>query len=109
MSFENYELLTLTGGLCLLSLVTRLVPYTLTQWFERSVTLKKTGGLLPGAIMLLLMLHTLNGVQWGSYPYGLPEVGVLGFAVLLFLWRRSLLLSLITGLGLYMALRLVVV
>lgn len=105
MLLENNDLLVLTGCLFMLSLVTRLIPYTLTHWFERSVTLKKTGGILPGAIMLLLMLHTLDGVKWSEHPHGLPEVGVLLTAVIIFLWRRSLLISLIVGMVLYMCLR----
>ena len=64
----------------------------------------RLAGLLPGAVMGMLVVYCLRNVSFSASPYGLPEV--LGCAVTagLYLWRRSTLLSIAAGTVCYMLL-----
>ena len=62
------------------------------------------GKFLPFAIMAMLVVYCLKGVNILAYPYGLPElIGVL-VAAILHILKRNTLLSIIGSTALYMLL-----
>ncbi len=58
----------------------------------------------PPAILTILALYCFKDVEWPAAPHGLPDLAAAGFTVLLHLWRRSTLLSIVGGTALYMVL-----
>ncbi len=62
------------------------------------------GKFLPCAIMVMLVVYCLKGVSFLSAPYGIPEAIAVAVVVGLYIWKRSTLLSILTGTLCYMAL-----
>ena len=61
-------------------------------------------GLLPPAVMGMLVVYCLRGVSLFSGARGLPELIASAAVVLSYVWKRSTLLSIVTGTALYMVL-----
>ncbi|MBQ9801565.1 MAG: branched-chain amino acid transporter permease [Clostridia bacterium] len=62
------------------------------------------GRVLPYAIMGMLVVYCLRGVTLLSAPHGLPEAIASATVVLLHVWRRNTLLSILGGTVVYMLL-----
>lgn len=62
------------------------------------------GRVLPYAIMGMLVIYCLKGVQFTAAPFALPELIACGVVVLLHLWKRSTLISIVGGTVCYMVL-----
>ena len=59
---------------------------------------------LPCAIMAMLVVYCLRGVDLAGPAHGLPELLAAAAVVGLHLWRRNTLLSIAAGTALYMVL-----
>ena len=57
---------------------------------------------IPAAMMGLLVVYCLKGVELFSWPHGLPEAIGVGTTVLLHLWKKNVLLSILVGTVVYM-------
>lgn len=94
--------------ICFLSLgtaFTRFLPFLcFPENKEPPRAVRDLGVMLPPAAMGLLLVYCLKGVTPLHYPYGLPEAIAVAATVLLHLWKRSTLLSIIGGTLLYMVL-----
>lgn len=62
------------------------------------------GRVLPYAIMGMLVIYCLRNISFTSSPFGLPELSASAAVVLLHLWKRNTLLSIIGGTVCYMLL-----
>lgn len=62
------------------------------------------GRILPYAIMGMLVVYCLKGVSFIVAPYGLPELIACAVVVLLHLWKRNTLISIVGGTICYMLL-----
>lgn len=62
------------------------------------------GRVLPYATMGMLVVYCLRGVSLAVSPHGLPELLACLAVVLLHVWRRNTLLSILGGTALYMVL-----
>ena len=62
------------------------------------------GKVLPYAIMAMLVVFCLKNVSLVSTPYGLPELISCTLVVLLHVWKRNTLISIIGGTVCYMVL-----
>ena len=62
------------------------------------------GKVLPYAIMAMLVVYCLKGVTFLHAPYGIPEAIAVAAVVLLHLWKRNTLFSIIGGTVCYMML-----
>lgn len=60
------------------------------------------GQTLPPAVIALLIVYCLKGVDWLAAPHGFPEVFCIAVVALLHLWKRNNLLSIGVGTALYM-------
>lgn len=67
------------------------------------------GKVLPCAIMGMLVVFCLKGTTILTYPYGIPEAIACAVVVLLHLWKRNTLISILGGTVCYMVLVQVVV
>ena len=61
-------------------------------------------GLLPPAVMGMLVVYCLRGVSFFSGSWGLPELLASAAVVLSYIWKRSTFLSIVIGTALYMVL-----
>ncbi len=59
---------------------------------------------LPYAIMGMLVVYCLKGVEITTFPHGLPELIAVVAVALLHIWKKNTLLSIIGGTVLYMIL-----
>lgn len=69
---------------------------TLPSWIEY------LGKILPPAVMSVLLVYCLRGIDITSGNYGLPELISVAVVVLLHVWKRNTLLSIGVGTALYM-------
>jgi len=62
------------------------------------------GRVLPYAIMGMLVVYCMKGISFTEMPFGFPEI-IAGFlVVLLHIWKRNTLLSIVGGTICYMVL-----
>ena len=71
---------------------------------ELPAIVTKLSSLLPSAVIGMLVVYCLKGVKLLSSPHGIPEMVSCAFVVLLHVWKRNTLLSILGGTVLYMIL-----
>ncbi len=59
---------------------------------------------MPALAMTVLALSPYASLNWSEAPHGLPEVLAGLLVVLLHLWKRNALVSILGGAGMYMVL-----
>jgi branched-subunit amino acid transport protein AzlD len=57
---------------------------------------------MPPVAMTVLAVSSFTGIAWAKAPHGLPELAAGLFVVLIHLWKRNTLLSIVGGTVLYM-------
>lgn len=62
------------------------------------------GKVLPYAIMGMLVVYCLRGVNIVAAPHGLPELISCALVAVLHLWKRNTLISIVGGTACYMLL-----
>lgn len=62
------------------------------------------GKVLPYAIMGMLVVFCLKGVSLTAAPYGIPEAIACALVILLHVWKRNTLVSILGGTVCYMVL-----
>lgn len=80
---------------------TRVLPFIFSKSKKLSVLIPYLEDNIPPMIMLLLVLYCLKDINWTKMPYGLPETISIIIVVLLHLWKRNILLSIIGGTSCY--------
>lgn len=60
------------------------------------------GRVLPPAVMAMLVVYCLKGVNILKAPHGIPEAIACLVVIILHVWKRNTLLSIIAGTGVYM-------
>jgi len=62
------------------------------------------GKVLPYAIMGMLVVFCLKNISFAQAPHGIPELVASALVVLLHIWKRSTLISIVGGTACYMLL-----
>ena len=62
------------------------------------------GKVLPPALIGMLVIYCFKDVGFTTAPHGLPELIAAGSVVLLHIWKRSSLVSILSGTAVYMLL-----
>ena len=62
------------------------------------------GKVLPPALIGMLVIYCFKDVGFTTAPHGLPELIAAGSVVLLHIWKRSSLVSILGGTAIYMVL-----
>ena len=103
--------LTPIQTLCIILAVS--VGTQLTRWLpfwlfpedkEPPAVVTYLGRVLPAAMMGLLVVYCVKGVDWLAAPHGVPELLSVAAVALLHRWRGNVLLSIGGGTALYMLL-----
>ncbi|MDY3618816.1 branched-chain amino acid transporter permease [Agathobaculum sp.] len=103
MSFSRTLLMILIAAAC--TLATRAIPFLvfggnkeIPHW------VRYLGMALPPAVIALLVVYCVKGVNWLAFPNGIPELISIAVVAVLHLWKRNNLLSIGAGTVLYMVL-----
>lgn len=93
-----------TAGALLGTMMTRFLPFLIfPEGKEPPEFIQYLGKVLPYAVIGLLVIYCLKDVP-GSGTYGIPEFLTIAFIVLLYRWKKSILLSIGGGTVFYMLL-----
>ena len=60
------------------------------------------GRFLPPAIITIILVYSFRSTTPAVFPHGLPELIAAGFVIIMHLWRRNFLISILGGTFLYM-------
>ena len=60
------------------------------------------GKVLPYAIMGMLVVFCLKGISFAEAPHGIPELAASLLVIVLHVWKRSTLVSIVGGTAFYM-------
>ncbi len=93
----------LVGTMAVVTMLTRFLPF-LVFHKETPPYITYLGKVLPAAIIGMLVVYCLKDVHLFASPYGLPELIAAAAVVLLQVWKRNSLISILGGTVLYMVL-----
>ena len=62
------------------------------------------GRVLPPALIGMLVIYCFKDVSFAAAPHGLPELIAAACVVVLHVWKRNSLISILGGTGIYMLL-----
>ena len=88
----------------LVTILLRLMPFVLFAKHEPPRPILKLGRLLPCAAMGMLVVFCLRSTDLSAPRYGLPEAIACAVVILLHLFKRNSLLSILGGTVCYMLL-----
>ena len=93
------------GVIALVTALLRFLPFLVFRKSGRTPPLiEKLGRLLPFAVMGMLVVYCLKGIQFSSFGGFLPELIACLAVGGLYLWKRNTLLSIVVGTFCYMLL-----
>ena len=103
MNPEHYPLfaIAIMAGVTLLL---RVLPFLIFGKGKTPAFMTFLGKYLPYAIMGMLVVYCLKGVTLTGMPYGIPEAVAVVLVVVLHVWKRNTLLSILCGTVSYMVL-----
>lgn len=104
MSMELHSfLLIMVCGIVTAAL--RALPFLLFPTGKETPPLiRYLSGVLPSAVMGMLVVYCLKSVSITKAPHGLPEFLAIAAVVLVHKWKHNMLLSILGGTLLYMVL-----
>lgn len=96
----------ITIGMAVLATVlTRFLPFIIfPAGKEMPQIIKYLGKVLPAAVFGFLVVFCLKNVEILSGSHGIPELIAVAVVVILHLWKRQMLLSILGGTVVYMLL-----
>ncbi len=87
------------------ALLTRGLPYLLFGGKKALPPIVKyLGNVLPPAIMIILVVYCLRGIDFQAFPFGLAEIASAVVIIVMQVWRKNTFLSIGVGTALYMIL-----
>ena len=100
----NVHSVLLVATVSVVTALLRFLPFIIFSGKETPKFIAYLGKVLPFAVMGMLCVYCLKGVSFLAFPYGIPELISVLVVVLLHLWKRNTLLSIIGGTACYMLL-----
>ena len=94
-------LVTVIAGV---TIALRFAPFLLLRGRETPKFIAYLGRVLPYAIMGMLVVYCLRGTSFAAVSNWMPQLIATAVVVLLHIWKRNTLLSIIAGTALYMVL-----
>ena len=93
-------------GVCaLVTYLTRGLPYLMfggKRELPKIVTY--LGSVLPSSIMIILVVYCLRHIKFTVFPYGLAELISVAVVLVMQIWKKNTLLSILLGTVCYMVL-----
>ncbi|MBP2705870.1 AzlD domain-containing protein [Microbispora sp. RL4-1S] len=103
----------MTGSMYLLSavvvmgvvtLLLRLAPFVVLGRFADHPLARYLGVMMPTGVMVILVVYSLQNVDFLTAPYGAPSLAGVAVTAGLHHWRRNPMLSIVGGTAVYMLL-----
>lgn len=105
MNAESFISILVILLVAVCTFITRFLPFAIFGGGkEVPAVIKRLGEQLPPAIIPILVVYCLKGVNPMVYPHGLPELIAVAVVALLHSWRRNNLISIGGGTLIYMVL-----
>lgn len=86
------------------TMLLRFLPFLVFGNRETPKFISYLGKVLPYAVMGMLCIYCLRSISFVASPHGIPELISVAIVVLLHLWRRNTLISIVGGTVCYMML-----
>lgn len=86
------------------TLLLRVLPFLVFRKGKTPAYIEFLGKYLPYAVIGMLVVYCLKDVSFTNAPFGIPELISAGSVVVLHIWKRNTLLSIIGGTACYMLL-----
>ena len=100
---NNLHSILMVAIIALVTIALRFLPFLIFNGKRKTPeSILYLGKVLPYAIMGMLVIFCFKGTTFLSYPYGIPVVLAGLVVVLLHVWKRNTLLSILGGTILYM-------
>lgn len=90
--------------IALVTAALRFLPFALLRGRETPKFVSYLGMVLPYSIMGMLVIYCLRNISFGSVATFLPEILACAAVVLIHIFKRNTLLSILSGTILYMVL-----
>jgi branched-subunit amino acid transport protein AzlD len=95
------KILLLVIIIALITFLTRVLPFIFSKSKKLTEVIPYLENNIPPMIMLLLVIYCLKDISWIKIPYGLSEIVSIIIVILLHVWKRNILLSIIGGTSCY--------
>lgn len=103
MNYSNIYTLSAILVISAVTFGTRAAPFIL---FGRGKATPKyivyIGNYLPPAVIAMLIIYCLKNISLFTFPFGIPEIIGIITVVVLHIWKRNNLISIICGTVIYM-------
>lgn len=100
---DNMQAIMVIAVASLVTVILRFLPFIIFSGNkETPEVINYLGKVLPYAIMAMLVVYCLKGTSFTAFPYGIPEAISCLVVVLLHLWKRNTLISIVSGTLCYM-------
>lgn len=83
--------------LCVISVVTRTIPFVLAPILKKYKIFEVVGKQLPAYIMLLLVIYEIRLPALLHPPFAWPALISIALLVSIHIWQRQVLLSILVG------------
>ena len=102
---DNLHTFSMVAVIALVTAALRFLPFVLFNG-NRTMpkAIEKLGSTLPYAIMGMLVVYCLKGVNFSGISHWLPELIACTVVGLLYIWKRNTLISILCGTLCYMLL-----
>ncbi len=102
---SDWQMLISVGILMVGTMLTRFLPYLCFPSHRQPPEwIVYLGKVLPYAVIGLLLVYCVKGVNFTSVPFGLPELAGIAVTGALRYWKENTFLSITAGTGVYMLL-----
>lgn len=102
---SEWSALSLILVMALVTAGLRFLPFVIfTKGRKVPEVVAYLGRVLPYAVMAMLVVYCLKGISFVQMPFGLPELISVVLVVVLHVWKRNTLLSIVGGTVCYMLL-----
>ena len=88
----------------IITILIRFLPFLIFKGKETPSSIRYLGDVLPYAIMAMLVVYCLKGIDFTTSPFGAREIITTLATVLLHVWKRNTLISVVGGTAIYMVL-----
>ena len=102
---NNLSVLSMILVIALVTAALRFLPFVIFGGGRKAPQfVSYLGRVLPYSIMAMLVVYCLKGISFIKAPFGIPELISVVLVVVLHVWKRNTLLSIVGGTVCYMVL-----